>query len=77
MGNKKNNNINKDKKRGDTFVGYRPSVMKTGKDKANSRQARKNETRKRINDDWERQNSQKFQNSTLSNRKIHVIMRLK
>lgn len=54
MGDKKNSNLNKDKKRGDTFVGYRSSVMKTGKDKANSRQARKNETRKRINDDWER-----------------------
>ena len=55
MGNK-NNNVNKDKKRGDTFVGYRPSVMKTGKDRANSRQSWKNETRKRINDDWERWN---------------------
>lgn len=53
MGNK-NNSVNKDKKRGDTFVGCRPTVMRDGKDKANSRQARKNETRRRINDDWDR-----------------------
>ena len=52
MANKNKNN--KDAKRGETFVGYRPSVIKSGKDKANSRQARKNETRKRINDDWTR-----------------------
>lgn len=50
----KNKNGNSDKKRGETFVGYRPAVMRDGRDKANSRQARKNETRKRINDDWER-----------------------
>ena len=48
------NKNNKDTKRGETFVGYRPSIMKSGKDKANLRQSRKNETRKRINDDWER-----------------------
>lgn len=48
------NKINKDNKRGETFVGYRPSVMRTGRDKADSRQARKQETRKRIYDDWER-----------------------
>ena len=49
-----NKNRNSDNKRGETFVGYRPSVMKSGKDKANSRQEIKKETRKRFNDDWER-----------------------
>ena len=42
------------KKRGKTFVGYRPSVIKSGKDKANSRQNRKQESRKRIEEAWER-----------------------
>ena len=50
----KNKNSNINKERGDTFVGYRPNVIKSGKDKANTRQAIKNETRKRIRDDWER-----------------------
>ena len=47
------NKNNKDAKRGETFVGYRPSIIKNKKDKANSRQARKQETKRRI-DDWER-----------------------
>ena len=51
------NKNNKDTKRGETFVGYRPSVIKNKKDKENSRQARKKErkkeTKRRI-DDWER-----------------------
>ena len=54
MKNNKNKPNNKNAKRGETFVGYRPSVIKSGKDKANSRQALKKEAKKRIDDDWSR-----------------------
>lgn len=46
MKNKKNNN-----KRGETFVGYRANVIRNGKDKANTRQAIKRATEKRIRED--------------------------
>lgn len=54
MKNKNKNNSKNNERRGDTFVGYRPTVIKNRKDKANSRQALKKDAKKRINDDWER-----------------------
>ena len=47
--NNKKNKTNQNNKRGETFVGYRPTVIKNKKDKENSRQARKKERNKKKN----------------------------
>lgn len=47
----KDNKEKKKEMRGDTFVGYRPVRMDSGKQKSKSRQALKRETQKRYRDD--------------------------